>query len=194
MYPDIDLSSLHSDRRSSSEDSTSAGSPVSPSASNPLTSRNSLCDVNASGSPTHPPRTIVFIDVLPAWHDSSAVDILTDALLPQHSPPTSPRKSDIADGQQNVFRPSIHPRSLLIIDPTVTFESASVIDACSLSTVVVDDVIVHSEITELAIVNGRREKSDSLLYSTILVPGYWKTICESMGVLDFLFEDTTVND
>ena len=167
--------SSESDRpalRSSSNSSASLSCPVSPPETNPLTSKVFCFDPDASLLP----QTTVYIDILPAWSHPCDADFAAEGSLPSvsHLPEGS-------HDEGRTFRPSPYPRSLWNIDPTLTFISPSTINAHSIYTVSVDELVVHTEITDLILVEGLRECKGALLYSTPLVPGYWKTICRSAG-------------
>ncbi|KAK0196277.1 hypothetical protein F5146DRAFT_321722 [Armillaria mellea] len=82
---------------------------------------------------------------------------------------------------------SDEPRPIRAIDPTLAFVSRSPIAANSNFTVLVDGVVVFSEMTSLTLHDTPPAEAahgpDGLLYTTSLVPGYWKTISESSGEL-----------
>ncbi len=109
------------------------------------------------------------------------IDILPDNVTHRHSSATT-SASAIMD---NAIRISNEPRPIHAIDPTLTFVSRSPIVANSNFTVLVDGVVVFSEMTSLTLRDTppveAAPSTDGLLYTTPLVPGYWKTISESSG-------------
>ncbi|KAK0468858.1 hypothetical protein IW261DRAFT_1012673 [Armillaria novae-zelandiae] len=107
------------------------------------------------------------------------IDILPDDAAHRHSSATT-SASAITD---NARRISDEPRPIRAIDPTLAFVSRSPIAANSNFTVLVDGVVVFSEMSSLTLRDTPPVEAapgtDSLLYTTPLVPGYWKTISES---------------
>ncbi|KAK0435538.1 hypothetical protein EV421DRAFT_1908612 [Armillaria borealis] len=107
------------------------------------------------------------------------IDILPDDATHRHSSATT-SASAITD---NARRISDEPRPIRAIDPTLAFVSRSPIAANSNFTVLVDGVVVFSEMTSLTLRDTppveAASGTDGLLYTTPLVPGYWKTISES---------------
>jgi transcriptional enhancer factor len=126
------------------------------------------------------PNTIVYIDVV------------TD---PSFSPIPSerswtPSKEALAEERSwsergfNVARASQHPRHITEIDPTITFMSPTAISAQSHFTVHTDTGIVFSETTPLEAIGSSSASAtdESLLYKTLLVPGFWETVVHSAGI------------
>ncbi|KAK0209535.1 hypothetical protein IW262DRAFT_511930 [Armillaria fumosa] len=101
------------------------------------------------------------------------IDILPDDTTDRHS-------STITD---NARRICDEPRPIRAIDPTLAFISRSPIAANSNFTILVDGVVVLSEMTSLTLRDTPPVEAapgtDGLLYTTPLVPGYWKTIYKS---------------
>jgi transcriptional enhancer factor len=162
--------------QSASDSSTTSGS-ESPIAIHPLPSRVPPFATNASAATSLPPPTMIFIDVLPPWSDRPDFDPSTEIA------PSSP--TYISETGDNTFRPSVYPRSLWTIDPTVTFRSSSAINAYSTFNVSLNDVLIHTESTELKLLDSHPEGDDALLYSTPMVPRFWKTICQSDGKYEY---------
>ncbi|KAF7342377.1 TEA domain-containing protein [Mycena venus] len=82
---------------------------------------------------------------------------------------------------ENVMHISHYPRRLTSIDPTVTFTFPASIRAQSRFAVCTDDGSVHAENGGLLTIHEDIQKSHPpcFLYSTRLVPSYWKIIVES---------------
>ncbi|THG95315.1 hypothetical protein EW026_g6315 [Hermanssonia centrifuga] len=125
------------------------------------------------------PRDYVSIDVLPA-----------DAPWPSSSGSTSSFTSSLC---------SI-PRPLYAIDPTVTFQSRSPITAYSFFRVLKNGAAVHEETSEMQMRSSSCRPSTSwtsevecnFLYSTALVPRYWKFLCECKDVSSYIIEQDIV--
>ncbi|KAJ6501096.1 hypothetical protein C8R47DRAFT_258109 [Mycena vitilis] len=82
-----------------------------------------------------------------------------------------------------IVHASEHPRHLGSIDPTVTFMAQSPLAAQSRFSVYSGERMLHAETTPLAPVEDACVSG--LLYSTSLVPEYWKTISESQDPTQF---------
>jgi transcriptional enhancer factor len=139
------------------------------------------------------PNTVVYIDVV------------TDPWL---SPIPSerfwtPSKEALAEERSwsergfKVARASQYPRHITEIEPTITFTSPTAISAQSHFTVHTAEGIVFSEITPLEAFGSSPASGteESLLYKTLLVPGFWETIVHSAGIYwtsFFLF--TSISD
>jgi transcriptional enhancer factor len=165
------------DYESSSESSTS--SPPTP--TEPHTTLQSLLYRGVERRVTELPNTIVYIDVV------------TD---PSPSPIAShrswtPSKEALAEEREwsdrgfKVARASQHPRHISQIEPTITFMSPTPISAHSHFTVHADNAMVFSETTSLQVTDASSSSTTdgSLLYKTLLVPGFWESIVHSPGIL-----------
>jgi hypothetical protein len=106
-------------------------------------------------------HTVMYIDILPEGS-------------PDDSSPINPTWSSNGD----VVHASDRPRRLRSINPTVAFMAKSPLAAQSRFTVYSEDLILHTETTRLAPVNA---DVSGFLYSTTLVPEYWKIISGSPG-------------
>ncbi|KAL0955525.1 hypothetical protein HGRIS_001763 [Hohenbuehelia grisea] len=148
-----------------------------------------------------PQRSVICIDILPEdlayppppspSESSSSSSSFSTPPSPSSSPKrdstdstpvATPSATDLsyASYGDNVFRPSSQPRPLKSIDPTVTFLSRTTITAESFFTVFFDNAPVFQETTSLVLLSlpEQPESDGSLFYSTSLVPGFWKTICD----------------
>ncbi|KAJ7766201.1 hypothetical protein B0H16DRAFT_387998 [Mycena metata] len=113
------------------------------------------------GQSFHNPRhTVVYIDILPEGVADGARET---------TPPTWLDK--------DVVHASDHPRRLASIKPTVTFMSPVPVAGQSQFTVYSDDRIIHTENVPLTPVDN--PSVTGFLYSTPLVPEYWKVILQS---------------
>lgn len=121
------------------------------------------------------PHTVVYIDLLPEALEGEAVH------EPSASSPSPVQQ--VSEEGASVVHASPQPRCLRAIDPTVTFLAQSTISAQSYFVVYLDQLSVFSEATPLVAVGPSPEdpSGSTLLYSTTLIPGYWKTISESPG-------------
>ncbi|KAK0212092.1 hypothetical protein DFS33DRAFT_1248263 [Desarmillaria ectypa] len=151
------LSSLNCDSASSSG---SASVPITP-----------TDEVASFGFPSHEKQS---------GRHTYCIDILPDDVTHRHGSATT-SASAITD---NAKRISDEPRPIRAIDPTLAFLSCSPIAANSNFTVLADGVVVFSEMTSLTLrdtppVEAAHGTDGALLYTTPLVPGYWKTISES---------------
>ncbi|KAG5641223.1 hypothetical protein DXG03_005698 [Asterophora parasitica] len=156
-YNDFTYRSSHGDTDSSSDTSSSPSTPIDAS-----TNLRRLDDIP-------PSRTIITIDILPNDASSSSYDANTRF---------SSQESEWH--QAGVVRLSPHPRPFHAIDPTVTFVAPSTISAHSTFSVYSGGTIIFSETTELNSVGCAPERTDgALLYSTVLVPGFWQEIAQS---------------
>lgn len=113
-------------------------------------------------------NTIIYIDILPEISPVGGVGGDTSSPSP-----------DVGDG--GVIHASDHPRHLKSISPTVSFTAPSPLIAHSRFTVRDEDVILHAEIAPLVLVVNQAPQSPAFLYSTQLVPNYWKVIVDSPG-------------
>ncbi|KAK0446982.1 uncharacterized protein EV420DRAFT_1276300 [Desarmillaria tabescens] len=152
------LSSLNCDSASSSG-----------SASVPITPTDEVASFGFPSHEKHSGRHTYCIDILP-----------DDAATHRHGSATT-STSAITD---NARRISDEPRPIRAIDPTLAFLSRSPIAANSNFTVLADGVVVFSEMTTLTLrdtppAEAAPGTDGALLYTTPLVPGYWKTISES---------------
>ncbi|KAJ7674341.1 hypothetical protein B0H17DRAFT_1016728 [Mycena rosella] len=152
---------------SSSSDSPST-SPVSPSMGDR--------DFPGASSARH---TVIYIDIIP--EDS-----------PDDMDPNSPTVwwSDTGD----VVHASDRPRRMRSINPTVTFMSQSPVAAQSRFTVYSEHIILHTETASLTPVIDPAPHVSGFLYSTILVPEYWKVISESPDPTRFTIYQEVVKD
>lgn len=113
-------------------------------------------------------RTLIYINIMPYGSGSPSQMSSTNS----HS-----SCSDTGD----VFRSSDHPRQLVSINPIVSFTSPSPIVAYSHFTVCSEDLILHAETVPLVLLEYEEPLVLGFLYSTQLVPNYWKVILDSPG-------------
>ncbi|KAJ7183920.1 hypothetical protein C8R46DRAFT_520862 [Mycena filopes] len=138
------------DSSASSASDSSCNSPVSP-----------VVGGSSFGAPRH---TVMYIDILPEGAADGGSGKGASA---------SPMWLDGGD----VVHASDHPRRLGSINPIVTFMSPGPVVAQSRFTVYSDERVVHTESTVLTPVTDA--SVPGLLYSTPLVPEYWKAISHS---------------
>lgn len=124
------------------------------------------------------PDTIIYIDLL---SDPSLINGKAKS-SPSSTSQANEERSWIERGYK-VARASPHPRQIRDIDPTITLISQTAATARSHYTVYTDDGIVHSESTDLELLDPITNPTvdGSLLYKTPLVPGFWETILRSPG-------------
>jgi transcriptional enhancer factor len=164
------------DYESSSE--SSASTPPTPTEAH--TTLQSLLYRGVERRVEEAPNTIVYIDVVttpvvPPITSERSWTLSKEALADEHS--WSERGFKVA-------RASQHPRHITQIEPTITFMSPTAISAQSQFTVHTDDGIVFSETTPLEMIGPSPSSATdgSLLYKTLLVPGFWETIVHSAGI------------
>jgi len=123
-------------------------------------------------------HTVVYIDILP--EDEGASD---------PAEKTSPMWLDSED----VIHASDRPRHLNSINPTVTFVSQGPVVAQSRFTVYSEDRVRHTETAPLTPVANAPVAG--FLYSTTLVPEYWKVISESTDPTRFtIYQEVVKSD
>ena len=163
------------DYESSSE--SSASSPPTPTEAH--TTLQSLLYRGVARRVEEAPNTIVYIDVV------------TAPLSPIASEQSwTPSKEALAEERSwsergfKVARASQRPRHITEIEPTITFMSPATVSARSHFTVHTDDGVVFSETTPLEVIGSSPASTTdgSLLYKTLLVPGFWETIVHSAGI------------
>lgn len=108
-------------------------------------------------------HVVIYIDILPEG---------SPEVVGKASPPVA---LDVGD----IVHASDRPRHLKSINPTVTFMSQTSVAAESRFTVYSGDRALHAETTLLSPVE--EAPVQGFLYSTTLVPEYWKLISESTG-------------
>ncbi|KAJ6605535.1 hypothetical protein DFH09DRAFT_1121526 [Mycena vulgaris] len=95
----------------------------------------------------------------------------------------------------HVVHASDHPRSLGSINPTVLFTSRSLVVAHSRFTVYSEELILHAETVPLQLVPQDVPEYTGFLYSTQLVPKYWKVISDSPDSTRFpIFQEVVTED
>ena len=172
------------DYESSSESSTS--SPATPTEAH--TTLKSLLYRGVERRPDDLPNTIVYIDLvrdpMHAITSERSWTISNEALAEERS---------WYERGFHVARASQHPRHITEIEPTITFTSATAISAQSHFTVHTDEGIVFSEMTPLVAIgtSPALTRDKSLLYKTLLIPGYWETIVHSTGMEKIAFHPSS---
>ncbi|KAJ6477898.1 hypothetical protein C8R47DRAFT_644311 [Mycena vitilis] len=141
---------------SSASSDSSGNSPVSP-----------LMGGQAFSGPSCARHIVVYIDILP----EGAPDAVGNTV------------SSMSLESGGVVHASEHPRHLGSINPTVTFMAQSPLAAQSRFSVYSGERMLHAETTPLAPVEDA--SVSGLLYSTSLVPEYWKVISESQDPTQF---------
>ncbi|KAJ6615771.1 hypothetical protein B0H10DRAFT_47716 [Mycena sp. CBHHK59/15] len=153
---------------SASSDSSLASSPVSP-----------LMDQRMLSGTSSLRPTVMYIGILP----EGAPD--------QESLSKPPSRSN----GENVMHASEHPRRLGSINPSVTFVSQQPIVARSRFTVYSEDLILHDETAPLVLLMDPIPQDSGFLYSTTLVPEYWKIISRSPDPTRFtILQEVAEND
>ncbi|KAF7375756.1 TEA domain-containing protein [Mycena sanguinolenta] len=122
-------------------------------------------------------HTVVHIDILPE-EGPDAIDQTNRMWL---------------EAEDNVHVSDRPPRRLSSINPTVTFTSPNPVAAESRFTVYSEDRVVHAETTTLTPVHSA--PVPGFLYSTTLVPEYWKAISESSDPTRFtIYQEVSKRD
>ncbi|KAJ6565233.1 hypothetical protein DFH09DRAFT_1157888 [Mycena vulgaris] len=137
-------------------------------------------DDDSDESPLHSPISPIFGDsLLPptssARHTVIYIDILASG-FPDETWSTTDDSSWADCG--DIVHASDHPRSLASINPTVAFKSRLPLTAHSRFTVYSEGLVLHSETAPLACL-PQSPNASAVLYSTQLVPKYWKVILHS---------------
>ncbi|KAJ6580547.1 hypothetical protein DFH09DRAFT_1146118 [Mycena vulgaris] len=137
-------------------------------------------DDDSDESPLHSPISPIHGDSLlsttsSARHTVIYIDILASG-FPDETWSTTD-DSSWADGGE-IFHASDHPRSLASINPTVAFKSRLPLIAHSRFTVYYEGLVLHSETVPLSRLS-QPPTASAVLYSTQLVPKYWKVILHS---------------
>ena len=122
------------------------------------------------------PNNIVYIDLL---RPGSSIDDNDPSWI---SPSQLAEERSLVERGYRIVRATNHPRHLRDIDPTITFLSHSFSNARSYFTVHLGDRLMFSESTTLELVDPSTSNVDGILYKTLLVPGFWDTICRSPGM------------
>ncbi|KAJ7141755.1 hypothetical protein C8R43DRAFT_587617 [Mycena crocata] len=125
-------------------------------------------------------QTVIYIDIVPEGMSDAA---------------GYTRKSSPWSDSGDVIRASDHPRRLQSINPTVSFTSRSPIIAHSRFTVYSEELILHAETVPLVLSMEEAPRVTGFVYSTSLVPKYWKTILDSPDPTRFtIFQDVVRED
>jgi len=138
------------------------------------------------------PSNLVYIDLL-----------RSDASINSNNGPfwTSPsqitEERSLVERGCRIVRATNYPRHLRDIDPTITFVSRSLSNAQSYFTVHLADHLIFSESTTLEVVDPDDPSTsnvDGILYKTLLVPGFWNTICQSPDASQYTITQRVVQD
>ena len=73
------------------------------------------------------------------------------------------------------------PRPVRMIDPTVTFSSASQTPCQAVYTVYRKGIVVHRSAATVGITSSSGPAGQKWVYTTTLVPAFWTTLCETDG-------------
>lgn len=151
-------------------------------------------DASSSSSPNTPTSTstvLPFSSPYPGY-DSASPTVVHIDILPQGAPgpsgeidPTGFTHNGSEVGSTSsapyVVRSS-RSRHIYNIDPTITFLSRSSISATSHYTVYHQGTDIFTEDTPLTLLNSYPDDADgALLYTTNLIPKFWRTLVESSG-------------
>ncbi|KAJ7243535.1 hypothetical protein C8J57DRAFT_1556818, partial [Mycena rebaudengoi] len=151
--------------------------------------------VSSDGSPMNSPISPAMTGRLiphssPPRHIVMCIDI-----VPEGPPDTfdhSGHSSWSDDG--DVIHASDHPRRLGTINPTVAFTSQDPVIGQSRFTVYSEELVLHAETAPLVLVMDGAPQESGFLYSTTVVPEYWKIISESPDPTRFTIFQEVVND
>ncbi|KAJ7636223.1 hypothetical protein FB45DRAFT_717330, partial [Roridomyces roridus] len=138
----------------------------------------SECSDRDSTSPAPVNGTVYILDILP---EDSCEDL--SLLSPSH-----------CLDSHNTVHISDHPRRLSSINPTITFLSQSPLTGQSRFAVHSEDLILHTEMVPLVPVVNPTEQVQGFLYSTNLVPEYWKVISKCPDLRRFTISHDVVRD
>ncbi|KAJ7208836.1 hypothetical protein GGX14DRAFT_632681 [Mycena pura] len=148
---------------------------------------------SSDSSCTSPVSPVMDAQALPRASDSRRtvvyIDILREGTAADNSSPTFPQWADAPD----VVRISDRPRSLRVINPTVSLLAQSPVTAQSQFTVYAEDRVMHVETVPLTPVEDPIPVA-GCLYRTALVPAYWRTISESPDPTRFTINQEVVKD
>ncbi len=157
----------------------------------PLLGRDSVSSNGSASVQNSPTDDLASFDFPSHEQESSdsherhtyCINILPNDATHRHSSAATSSSATTDDARQI----SDEPIPIHAIDPTLSFVSSSPIAANSNFTVLEDEVVVFWEMTGLTLSDTPPIEvgpgTDGLLYTTSLVPGYWKTISESSGRL-----------
>ncbi|KAJ6558823.1 hypothetical protein DFH09DRAFT_1162584 [Mycena vulgaris] len=137
-------------------------------------------DDDSDESPLHSPISPIPADSLLSTTSSARHSIIYINILASgfpHETWSTTDDSSWADGGE-IVHASDHPRSLGSINPTVAFKSRLPLIAHSRFRVYSEGLVLHSETVPLARLPQPPNVS-AVLYSTQLVPKYWKVILHS---------------
>ena len=174
---------------SQDSDSSSAGSPISPTDGDMLRTGVPPCSREGSLDPL-PARAEITIDILPEGVSCRCPGGDPACASEYHGSPLLSTGRNVSCSPSSkcsdVVPLSHRPRHLRTIDPTITFLSRSPISANSFFTVFSHEVAVYSEVSKLVLLDPPGSETlpdaeDTFFYTTTLVPSYWKTIIESAG-------------
>ncbi|KAF7375378.1 TEA domain-containing protein [Mycena sanguinolenta] len=112
---------------------------------------------------------------------SSRHTVIYIDILPEGSPDRDRNGTDPSPWSDDgdIVHASDHPRRLKSINPTVSFTAPSPIVAHSRFTVYSEDLILHAESVPLGLMMDQPHQRLGFLYSSQLVPKYWKVIVDS---------------
>ncbi|KAJ7724575.1 hypothetical protein DFH07DRAFT_1067010 [Mycena maculata] len=125
-------------------------------------------------SPVSPLVEEGLFPTLSSRHTVMYIDIIPEGLPDQAD--SAKYYSPWSDNGE-IIHASNHPRHLRSINPTVSFTSGVSLVAHSQFTVYSEDLILHAETVPLLLL--KEKAPGGFLYSTRLVPKYWKTILDS---------------
>lgn len=130
------------------------------------------------GFPPSSRHTVMYIDIIPEGSPDEVYSF---------GPP-------LWSGSGDIVHASDRPRRLRTINPTVTFMSQTPLAAQSRFTVYSEERILHTETVPLSPVVEPAQQVSGFLYSTTLVPEYWKVISESPDPTRFIIYQEVVKD
>ncbi|KAF8187969.1 hypothetical protein K438DRAFT_1834454 [Mycena galopus ATCC 62051] len=135
---------------------------------------SSVSSDSALSSPISPSGGGFFPSSSSSRHTVIYIDILPEGYMTRNK--TTPSSwSDDGD----VIHASDHPRRLKSINPTISFTAPEPIVAHSRFTVYSEDLILHAETVPLGLLVDGGYPPSGFLYTTQLIPKYWKAIVDS---------------
>ncbi|KAJ6461923.1 hypothetical protein C8R47DRAFT_104122 [Mycena vitilis] len=137
---------------------------------------NSPVSPSMAGQASYVRHIVIYIDILP----EGAPDAVCEP-----SPPVCLESGDVVHASER-------PRHLGSINPTVTLVAPSSLVAHSRFSVYSEERMMHAETAPLVLVEDA--PVSGFLYSTLLVPAYWKVISESEDPTQFTIYQEVCRD
>lgn len=135
----------------------------------------------SSDSPCNSPVSPLMGERIPGASSSRHTVMYID-IVPESSPDdVGSIGPSLWSDNGDVLHSSDRPRRLGTINPTVAFVSQTPVVAQSRFTVYSEELLLHAETAPLVPVTESDPPVSGFVYSTTLVPEYWKVISESPG-------------